>query len=354
MARFFSKRDESLWKAPGSLIFVGTRKMDEPQMDLIQFNQDNITRQENPNFQELAACFSQHNVSWLNINGLHDTDLINKIGDYFNLHPLLLEDVLNSAQRSKFEEYDNYLFFVLKMLKYDDQHNEIFSENLSIVIGDHYIISFQEANGDVFDPIRDRLLRPTTKIRTRKSDYLAYALMDAVVDNYIYIVERYGERIENLEKNLINHPNQHIVRDINYYKMELNFLRKTIRPVRELIAQYAKSESKLIETKTFPYLKDLMDHITHAAEAIETYRDMIKDQLETYQTNVSNRLNDIIRVLTMFSVIFIPITFVAGVYGTNFEHFPELEYKFAYPIFWGFLIFIAISMLIFFRHKKWL
>ena len=354
MARFFRKRDESLWKAPGSLIFIGTKKMEKPFLDLIHFNSDEISRIENPDFADLKTCFSSDNVSWLNVNGIHDTDLIQKLGEYFELHVLLQEDILNSTQRSKFEEYENQLFFVLKMLKYDPELKQIQSEQLSIVIGDNYILSFQEVTGDVFEPIRDRLFRPTTKIRTRKSDYLAYALMDAVVDNYIYIIEQYGEKIESLERKLITKPDQNLIKDINYYKMELNFLRKTIRPVRELIVKYAKSESRLIENRTFPYLKDLVDHITHAFEAIETYQDMLKDQLETYQTNVSNRLNDIIRVLTIFSVIFIPVTFVAGVYGTNFEYFPELTYPYAYPVFWGVLISIAITMLVYFRYKKWI
>ena len=355
MARFFKKRDETLWKAPGSLIFVGTKKGVQPTMELMHFNSEMIEIVEEVSKDNLSACFDENKVSWLNVNGIHDTALIQQLGENFNLHVLMQEDILNSAQRPKFEEYDNCIFLVLKMLKYDTVQNQIQSEQLSIAVFENYVISFQEEIvGDVFDSIRERLNRPSTKIRNAKGDYLAYAMMDAIVDNYIFIVEQYGEKIEGLEKKLIEQPNQNIVKSINHYKLELNFLRKTIRPVRELIVQYAKSESDIIEDRTLPYLKDLTDHITHTSEAIKTYQDMLQDQLETYQTSVSIRLSDIIRVLTIFSVIFIPITFLAGVYGTNFEYFPELTYRFAYPIFWAVITIVIIVMLIYFRHKKWL
>ena len=355
MARFFKKRDESLWKAPGSLIFIGTKKMEQPSMELIHYNSETIKKIEDAKFNDLSECFNKDNISWLNINGIHDSSLIQEVGDYFNFHVLMQEDILNSSQRPKFEEYDNCIFLVLKMLKYDSEQQQIQTEQLSIVVFENYVISFQEEIvGDVFDSIRERLNRPSTKIRNAKGDYLAYAMMDAIVDNYIFIVEQYGEQIEALEKKLIKQPNHSIVEDINHYKVELNYLRKTIRPVRELIVQYTKSESALIDNRTLPYLKDLLDHITHTSEAIETYQDMLKDQLETYQTNVSIRLSDIIRVLTIFSVIFIPITFFAGVYGTNFEYFPELTYRYAYPVFWGIIILVVIVMLVYFKHKKWI
>jgi magnesium transporter len=339
--------------APGSLIFVGDRKEDHPIIDAIAYNPESTKTYEHIEVADLKGIQSDGTVCWINLTGLHDPLVIENIGKVFDLHALMLEDILNTYQRPKYEEFDNCIYLVLKMLQYDTQNTSVGAEQVSIIIGNNWLFTFQEKEGDVFDPVRNRLIRPTTKIRHRNSDYLAFALIDTIVDQYVHITEQIGEKIELLEQSLLKAPAPEHLDEIDLYKREINYLRKTIRPVIEMVTQYKKSESELIDEKTLPYLSDLEDHVVQAAEAIEIYREMLNDQLDIYNAGLSNRLNDIIRVLTIFSVVFIPLTFLAGIYGTNFKYLPELEFQYAYPIFWGVLIVLALGMITYFKIKKW-
>lgn len=354
MARFFKKRDQKLGTAPGSLIFVGEKKMEKTSIEVIEFNANKIDVHKDQPSTDLIRFKQSSEISWINVIGIHDTEITRHIGEAFGLHALVMEDIVNTGHRPKFEEFDDHLYMVFKMLRVDEESEQTISEQLSIVVGEKYIISFQEAEGDVFKSVRDRLLRPTTKIRMRKSDYLAYALLDQVIDHYILVIEQFGEKIEGMEQEIIENAQQHHLEKLYAYKREINFLRKTVRPVRELVLNYKDSESSLIEEHTISYLRDLEDHIVHASEAVETYQVMLNDQLNLYQSTINNRLNEILRVLTVFSVVFIPLTFLAGIYGTNFKYLPELEYKYAYPIFWATLVGIAGFMLVYFKRKKWL
>ncbi|MEM6831603.1 MAG: magnesium/cobalt transporter CorA [Bacteroidota bacterium] len=354
MARFLKKRTEELGKAPGSLVFVGEKKIEKTQIEVIQFNSEQIEVHKDPTMADLENFKSSSDISWIRVSGIHDTEVVRKIGEVFDLHILLLEDISNTDQRPKYEEFDHHLFLVLKILGERTETQEVISEQFSLVVGKEYLITFQEAHTDVFKGVRDRLLRPTTKIRHRKSDYLAYALMDAIADRYILIIERFGEQVESLEQALIANANSSHLAKLYEYKREINFLRKTIRPVRELVIGYKNSESDLIADPTISYIKDLEDHIVHATEAVETYQVMLNEQLNLYQSITNNRLNDILRVLTIFSVVFIPLTFLAGIYGMNFKYLPELNYRYAYPMFWATLILIAALMMGYFKRKKWL
>ncbi len=354
MARFLKKRLEKKGTAPGSLIFVGTQKVDKSQMEFVSYNSEQIVEMAKVRKTELSVLQKPDLNGWLNVVGVHDAQLVEKIGNQFRLHLLLQEDVLNTGQRPKFEEFDGQLFMVVKMLHFDFETEKIESEQISLIIVKDLLITFQEIPRDVFDPIRERLLRPTTKIRQRSSDYLAFSMLDAVSDRYMEIIETFGERIERIEEELLQQPRQELLEKINLYKKEINFLRKTIRPMRELVSKFKRSDSELIDDFTLPYLNDLEDHITHATEAIEIYKEMLNDQINIYNSALNNKLNDIIRVLTIFSVVFIPLTFLAGIYGTNFEYLPELKYPYAYPIFWGALIVVALGMIYFFRQRKWL
>jgi len=293
-------------------------------------------------------------VTWINVDGLHDLKLMKEIGKIFNIHPLLLEDILNTGQRPKIEEYDNCLFMVLKMLRYDKEKQMILAEQLSMVVGKTYLLTFQERPGNVFEPVRDRIRKQKGRVRITGIDYLSYALLDIVVDNYIHIIERLGEQIEDLEEDIVSHPNNIVMEKINNFKREMNFLRKFIRPVKEAVVKLSKLDSELIDDNTIPFLKDLEDHIIQAVESIDTYGDMLSDQLNIYNTGVNNRLNDIMRILTIFAAIFIPLTFIAGIYGTNFEYLPELHFKYSYFIFCGVMITLAVYMIIFFKKKGWL
>jgi magnesium transporter len=277
-----------------------------------------------------------------------------KIGDIFDLHPLLLEDIMNTDQRPKLEEFDNCLFLVLKMLRYDKEKQVIIAEQLSMVLGRTFLLTFQEQPGDVFEPVRERIRKQKGRIRATGIDYLAYALVDTVIDNYIAIIERIGEQIEDLDEEVLTNPKPVVMEKINTLKREMNYLRKSIRPLREAVIQLLKLDSKLIKDKTIPFLRDLQDLIIHATEAIDMYREMLSDQLNIYNSSISNRMNEIMKVLTIFAAIFIPLTFVAGIYGTNFEYLPELHYKYSYFILWGVMISVAIAMLSYFKRKDWL
>ena len=354
MARFFKKRSENKGLAPGTLIFIGTQKVENIRIRLIDYDNTNILEDELKDIAKGKEFVNSNTVTWINVDGLHDVDAIRKIGAAFNLHPLILEDIVNSGQRPKLEEYDTCLFIVLKMIRFDTEQQQVVSEQLSMVIGKKYLLTFQECPGDVFEPVRDRIRKQKGRIRGAGIDYLGYALLDTIVDNYIYTVERLGEQIEDYEGEVISAHDSEVIEKINKYKREMNFLRKSIRPAREAILKLSKLDSDLIHEDTAPFLKDLLDLITQVTEVIDTYRDMLSDQLNMYNSVVSNRMNDIMKVLTIFAAIFIPLTFIAGIYGTNFDYLPELHFKYSYFIFWGVLVAVALSMIAYFKSRKWM
>lgn len=354
MAKFLPKDSNKIGAAPGSLIFVGNKKTEEVSISALRYSPASCETFEELKTDDLPELLTEKAVTWIDIYGLHDIEIIRELGDIFGIHPLMQEDVLNTGQRAKYEEFSDQNTFILKMLNIDSASNNVEAEQVSIIAGKNYVICFQEARGDVFDSIRNRIINQTTKIRERGSDYLAFALLDAIVDNYIVSIEFFGNEIENLETELLVDVKTEHLQRVNAYKKEINVLRRFVRPVLEMAFQYEKSESSLITDKTIPFIKDLQDHTTQAAEAIEIYKELLNDILAIYHNTMSSRLNDTIRILTVFSVIFIPLSFLAGVYGTNFQYFPELEYKYAYPVFWAALISIASIMLYYFHRKKWL
>lgn len=353
MARFFKKRIENKGMAPGTLVFIGQKKLEKPLLQLHHYGPDFYRGQElNPEDPRIPEAES--NIRWLNMVGLHDSDLMDRIQQQFGLHPLAMEDVMNTGQRAKFEEFDDHLFITLKMLQFDDQKGQVQSEQLSLVFADNFLISFQEQEGDVFDSVRIRLNEGRGQIRKRNADYLAYALLDTVVDSYIYLVEHLGEKIDDLELRVLDDPDDSIVAEINSYKRELHFVMKVLKPVKDLMAGVLRSNSPFIHRKeTMPYFKDLEGLVLHTLESVDTYRNLLSDYLNLYHTGISTKMNDIMRVLTIFSAIFIPLSFFAGVYGTNFEYFPELHYKYSYFIFWSLILIVAGTMLWYFRRKKW-
>jgi magnesium transporter len=354
MARFFKKRAENKGLAPGSLVFIGNKKVENIRIRVIDYDQSKLNEAQLDDISKGKEFKETNTVTWINIDGLHDHTLMQKIGDIFDLHPLLLEDIMNTDQRPKLEEFDNCLFLVLKMLRYDKEKQVIIAEQLSMVLGRTFLLTFQEQPGDVFEPVRERIRKQKGRIRATGIDYLAYALVDTVIDNYIAIIERIGEQIEDLDEEVLTNPKPVVMEKINTLKREMNYLRKSIRPLREAVIQLLKLDSKLIKDKTIPFLRDLQDLIIHATEAIDMYREMLSDQLNIYNSSISNRMNEIMKVLTIFAAIFIPLTFVAGIYGTNFEYLPELHYKYSYFILWGVMISVAIAMLSYFKRKDWL
>ncbi|RJE74766.1 magnesium/cobalt transporter CorA [Reichenbachiella sp. MSK19-1] len=338
--------------APGSLIFVGEQKMEHPIIRMIQYDTESYHEYELDEIDKVFERMNLNQKNWINIDGLHDEKVVEQVGKQLNLDPLMLEDILDTSQRPKCEIYNGHLYLVLRMIRYDEHQDVTTSEQFSMVLGENYLFTFQEVEGDVLDSVRDRIRQEMTRIRTRTIGYLAYALIDTIVDNYIYSIEQFGVRIEEIDQEVLVNPKKEILEQINYYKKQVNYLRKVIRPVREAVFQFDKSEFVDKENKNF--LKDLFDHVTIATESIETYRELLNEQLSVYHTNMSNKLNEIMRLLTIYSVIFIPLTFMVGVYGMNFKYFPELNYRYAYPVFWGVMIMLSVTMIVYFKRKKWL
>ena len=354
MARFVKNRSAAHGKSPGELIFMGRQKTDTVKIHMIQYDESNL---EETTGEKLATVLEKRKdggITWLDITGLHDTETIASVGTDFGIHPLTLEDIINTGQRPKVEEFDHYISIIVKMMRLEPSDGKMHSEQLAIVMGENYLITFQERPGDVFDPVRERLRSMKGRSRRSGSDYLAYALLDTIFDNYLLLIERLGEQIEGIEPMLIDNPGPQIISLINEYRRELHFLRASIRPAREAIREFSRLEVDLILPSTFIFLRDLNDLGTQAVETMETYREMLKDQLDSYSATSGNRLNEIMKFLTVFSAIFIPLSLLAGIYGTNFAMVPEYHLTYGYFFFLGLLVVVATGMIIFFKRKKWL
>jgi magnesium transporter len=353
MARFILNRLKSKGHAPGSLIFIGDQKMEVPVITAMKYNKDFCEEQELLSIDDVSSYSDTRAVTWINIYGIHDAGVVKRFGELFDIHPITLEDVVNTDQRPKLD--DNHLNFtiILKMLTYDEKLRRVAAEQVSLVVGSTYVVALQERKGDVFESVRDRIRNQKGRIRTSGADYLMYALMDTIVDNYLSIVEKIGDQVEELGSNILLSHNPSITKEIFQLKIELNYLRKMIRPMREVMIHMNKLETTMIQKKTIKFLKDLDDLITQVTESIETYTSLIADHLNIYNAEVGNRMNEIMRVLTVFAALFIPLTFLAGIYGMNFEHIPELRFKYSYPIFWLVVLIISSSLFYFFKRRKW-
>ena len=353
MARFLKTKKENIGLPPDAIQLIGEKKSDYIRLRLFDFDPNHIEEREVKNIKEVTTFEKQNTTSWFNIDGLHDDKIMQEIAGSFDLSSYIISDIMNTHARPKIQEYDNCIYISVKMLQYDETNKEISSENLVLILKENILLTFQEKVGDVFEPIRERLRKNRKRIRSSGPDYLAFSILDVVIDNYIYIISRIGEKIEDLDDELINNPSTSILEQITHLKEEVNFLRKSIKPCREMILSLVKMDSELLEENTFIHLKELQDNIKLADESAESYREILSDQLSIFHTTVSSRLNDILKFLTIFSVIFIPLTFIAGVYGTNFDYMPELGYKYAYFIMWGVMIIVAATMIVYFKKKKW-
>lgn len=353
MARFFKKREQLIGEVPGSLIFVGTQKIAVPSVQFMTYDSSNLFEVDLYDTFKIKEHINDK-VCWLNIIGIHDSKFIQEIGDIFDIHSLVLEDIMNTAQRAKFEEFEDFEFTAIKMLKFNPETEKITPEQLSFIKKDNILITFQEEPGDVFSPVRDRIRKSRGRIRGEETDYLYYTLLDSVIENYVVITERIGEKIEELEIHILDNANPENLKCINNYKREFNFLSKIIKPAKELIMKYLKFETDNNNDKILPYIRDLYDLFNHTTESIDSYRELLNDYISIYHSNINIKMNDIMRILTIFSALFIPVTFLAGVYGMNFEFLPELKFKYSYLIFWIIVLSTTIGMLLFFRRKKWM
>ncbi len=291
---------------------------------------------------------------WLNIDGLHDTALIQQIGSAYNIHQLNLEDILETNSRAKFDDMEEYLFLSFTMLTLGHNGKRLQQEHISLALGRTWLLSFQEVPGDSFNPVRDRLRSGKGRMRKMGPDYLAYALIDATVDYYFEVVEDIGSKIDSTDKQVLDNPNPALLRQLHNLKNDLVKIRKAVWPLRDAINSLERAESPLVNKETEVFLRDLHDHIIQLIDTVETYRDLVSGLFDIYLSSQSNKTNDIIKVLTIVTAIFVPLTFIVGVYGMNFQYLPELTWRYGYHLIWGVMLAIAMSMVAYFRRRGWL
>jgi len=354
MPKFTKKRSGKAGHAPGTLIHIGEKRIEKVRIRLIDYDEKKLQEKELETIDECFRCKDEPTVSWINIDGLHDVEAIQRVGEHFNIHPLVLEDIVNTGQRPKAEDFDDYAYVVLKMLYYDEQEDEVTSEQFSLILGSNFLISFQERVGDVFELVRERIRKGKGRIRKAGVDYLAYSLMDAIVDRYFHIMEIFGDKMEALEEELVENPTGRTLETIHTMKREMIYFRKQVWPLREVLGSLVRGEFSLVSESTALYLRDVHDHTIQVIDTLESLRDVLGGMLDLYLSTLSNRMNEVMKVLTIIATIFIPLTFVAGIYGMNFKYMPELEWHWGYFMVWGIMVVIFIAMVAYFRKKAWL
>jgi len=354
MIRLFRRSARRAGLAPGTVEHVGERHVDKLRFTVMDYDAQDCMEKELPSVTECLAFREPPRISWLNVDGLHDTSALVTLGEHYGIHSLVLEDVANTQQRPKMEDYQEYFYIVVRMLHFDEAEMRVSAEQISLVLGPSYVISFQERPGDVFDPVRDRIRRGKGRARRMGADYLAYMLLDAVVDSYFVILERIGEQIEVLENQLLESPTSDLLQTIHDLKREMILLRRSVWPLREVVSGLERAESELVGDELGVFLRDVYDHTIQVVDAVESYRDVLSGLQDLYLSSISNRMNEVMKVLTIIATVFIPLSFLAGIFGMNFENMPELGWKWSYPIFWMVILAIGGGMMAYFRRKGWL
>jgi magnesium transporter len=339
--------------ASGAVPVEGEPRTEPVKITVIDYD---ASRYEEKEVRLVEECFPYRDtstVTWINIDGLSDTRTIEEIGQCYSIHPLILNDLQNTGQRPKMQDLESYLYLTIKMMTIDEKTQEISIEHVSMILGSTYLISFQENVGDVFDPVRERIRREG-RIRKFGPDYLVYALIDDIVDNYFLVMEKLEERVEDLEEELVVNATPQSLSKLNKLKKDMIHLRKAVWPLREMINALDREDSPLIRADTRIYFRDVYDHIIQVIDTLETFRDMVSGMIDIYLSSLSYRMNEIMKVLTLIATIFIPLTFVAGVYGMNFDYMPELRHPYGYFMVWGVMIGVVVVMLIYFRKRQWI
>jgi magnesium transporter len=354
MARLVQKRSRKTGLPPGTAVHIGEKKSERTRIQLLHYDAAQFTERELEGVEEGASLRPGTGVTWIHVTGVHDVVLLDRLGRNFGLHPLVLEDISNTDQRPKFEDYGDYIYVVLKMLHDGSPGQDIKAEQVSVIFGRDFVLSFEEAAPTVFEPIRERIRSGRARARERGADYLAYSLLDAVVDNYFSLLEQVGERMEELHGALLASPSPRMQQNLHQLRREMVLLRKSVWPLREVLGGLERGQSGLIGKETYIYLRDVYDHTVHVIDTIETFRDMIGGLMDIYLMSLSNRMNEIMKVLTIIATIFMPLTFIAGVYGMNFRYLPELEWPWGYPLALLLMAAVAGGMLLFFRRKRWI
>jgi magnesium transporter len=354
--RLVKKSAKKVGASPGTLLHVGERRVEKVGIQAVGYDAGQFTELPIGPEEAASSCLlpGKPAVTWIDISGLHQVDIIETLGKCFDLHPLVLEDILETEHRPKLEEYDSYLFLVFKGLQFDTEKSEVHPEQVSLVVGPDFVLSFLEGGGEIFEGVRERLRGSRGKIRSMGADYLAYALLDSVVDSYFGVLEKLGDRIELLEEELVTAPTPATMRQIHHLRREMILLRKAVWPLREVISALQRGDSALVRETTRVFLRDVYDHTIQVIDTVETFRDLLAGMLDLYLSSVSNRLNEVMKVLTIIATIFIPLTFLAGVWGMNFRHMPELDWRWGYLFAWGVMLASAGGLYLFFRKHRWL
>jgi|SRR5690625_27057 len=344
---------KNLNQLPGKVVYVGEKHIQQTGFEMISYNEESCKVFKTDDIDDVFARWDENKITWLNIIGLNNTEPIERVGKHFGIHALVLEDMVNTRQRPKLDEYENYVFLVLKMIWIEKEM--YYDEHFSMILGPNYVLTFQEAKNDVFEKIRERINKGLGSIRLKQADFLMYSLLDVIVDHYFLVVEQLGLRLEQIENEVfLGKADDRIVQDIQVLKPEILQLRKVVFPMREMSAQLKNSQHPLLFQKSFNYYRDLHDNCIQVAENVEVYREMIRSVTDMYISTLNNKMNEIMKVLTIMATIFIPLTFIAGVYGMNFENMPELNWKYGYYYVLGFMLIITLLMIWYFKRKKWL
>ncbi|MCM2271913.1 MAG: magnesium/cobalt transporter CorA [candidate division Zixibacteria bacterium] len=338
---------------PGAMVFSGPERTHPVRISILHYADSRVDESKNVAVEEALMPFDRPGVTWIDLNGIHDTTLVETIGKHFSLHPLVLEDLVTTGQRPKLEDYGDYLFLTIKRISLTAPHKTLGIEELSIIVGRNYVLTFQETEEDSFTAVKDRLRKGTDRFLKSGTDYLAYALVDMVVDNYFAVLEELGEQFEQVQNQVLASPTPMTLRTVYRLKNDLIMMRRSIWPLRDVIIGMQRNESPLITHATALYLRDVQDHTVQIMDTIETLRDMLAGTLDIYMSSVSNRMNQVMKILTMIATIFIPLTFVVGIYGMNFDFMPELHWQYGYPLIMGVMFLVVVVMLWWFRRNKW-
>ena len=348
------RRSDKAGLSPGTLMYIGEKKAGKPRITVIDYDEGSFLEKEAASVEECFPFKDTATVTWINVDGVSDANVVASLGAKFDIHPLVLEDIMTTTQRPKVEDLGNAVFVVLRMIECEKDGTNIAADQLSLIVGPNFVLSFQETPGDCLDPVRERIRGGKGRIRGLGPDYLAYAIVDAVVDNYFFVLETLGGRIDALEETLVDEPRRELLHEIHGLKREMIDLRKSVWPLREVVNGLERLETPLIKSSTDVYLRDLYDHTIQVIDTVESFREMLTSMVETYLSSVSNRMNEVMKVMTIISTVFIPITFLAGVYGMNFKYFPEIGWPLGYALFWGIVLAAVGGMFAFFRRKRWL
>jgi magnesium transporter len=355
MKESLSSVSEKIGFPPGSLIHVGDVLESETRMSVIDYSKENIENLQIHSIDDILKYKDSDTVTWVIIEGLTNVTIVEQIGAIFGIHQLVLEDILNTHQRPKFEEYDDYLYIVLKSLLPENEMFTVIYEQVSLLVLKNFVFAFKEKTDDLFIPVQQRLITSKGRFRSLGADYLTYAILDTIVDQNFILIDSLDESITSIEDSLLaSDPTRETLHTIQMLKREIISIRRNVSPIRELMAGILRSESELINEKTHIYLRDVSDHAIRVIESVESYREILTGLLDIYISSVSNKMNEVMKVLTVFASIFIPLTFLVGIYGMNFEYMPELKWKWAYPLLWGVFILVPVGLIIYFKKKKWL